>query len=81
MQLNTHHMKAILEFNLPDDHHEFEDAINGGDWKSVVWDINQYLRSKTKYAPDDMPEEAYKAYDECRERLFELINNNGLVLE
>jgi hypothetical protein len=40
--------------------------------------MDQYLRSQTKYAPDDMPEEVYKALDETRTKLHELLSENGV---
>ena len=42
-------MKAILEFNLPEDQPEFNNAIKGGDWKHVCWQMDQYLRKRVKY--------------------------------
>ena len=73
-------MKATLEFNIPEENEEFLMAVHGSDWQHVVWQIDQYLRSKTKYAPDDMPEEEYKAYETAREELHQIILNGGLSL-
>lgn len=42
-------MKAILDFNLPEDQSEFDDAIKGSDWKNLVWNMDQYLRKQVKY--------------------------------
>jgi hypothetical protein len=53
-------MEAILKFNLPEERPEFELAVDASKWYSVCWDMDQYLRSQTKYAPDDMPDEVYK---------------------
>jgi hypothetical protein len=38
-------MKAILEFNLPEEEKDHLDAVNGTNWKLVVWDIDQLLRN------------------------------------
>jgi len=46
-------MKAILEFNLPDDQQDFDLATSGLKFWSVLWDLDQSLRAKTKYASDD----------------------------
>ena len=48
--------KAILEFNLPEDNQEFLLATSGLKFWSVLWELDQSLRSKTKYAPDDLPQ-------------------------
>lgn len=67
-------MKAILEFNLPDDQVEFDLAIHGNKFWSVLWELDQDLRAKTKYAPDNLPEDKYDAYQEIRDRLYELMS-------
>jgi len=45
-------MKAILEFELPEDKEEFDAASKGMDWAIVAWDIDQYIRNKIKYEQD-----------------------------
>ena len=74
-------MKAILEFNLPDDQDQFELATKGSNMYSVLWELDQSLRAKTKYAPDDLPEDKYDAYQEIREELRELMSNSGISFE
>jgi len=74
-------MKAILKFNLPDDQHEYAMATQGSAMHSVLWDMDQWLRSQTKYAPDDISEDTYKAFELCREQLREFINNDGINLD
>lgn len=73
-------MKAILEFNLPDDEAEFELANKGAKMHYVLWQIDQWLRSNTKHAPDNMNEHTYQAYVECREKLHQILNENGVDL-
>ena len=45
-------MKAILEFNLPEDKEEFDAASKGMDWALLAWDIDQFMRNKIKYDQD-----------------------------
>ena len=45
-------MKAILEFNLPEDKEEFAVATKAMDWSLLVWDIDQFIRNKIKYEQD-----------------------------
>jgi hypothetical protein len=71
-------MKAVLKFDLPEERKEFEMASNALNWYSVVWEMDQYLRSKTKYAPDSMPDEVYKTFQETREKLHEILNQNNV---
>jgi len=74
-------MKAILEFNLPDEQPEFQDAVDGGKWSHAMWKVDQELRAKTKYAPDTMSEETYKALHEIRDFLHEQLNEQGLKFD
>lgn len=74
-------MKAILEFNLPEDDQEFELATNAMSFWNVLYELDQELRTKTKYAPDDLPEEKYNAYQEIRELLHELMSENRISLD
>ena len=45
-------MKAVLEFNLPDDKEQFDVAAKAMDWSLLVWDIDQFIRNKIKYEQD-----------------------------
>ena len=74
-------MKAILEFNLPDDQQEFDLANSGLKFWSVLWELDQDLRAKTKYAPDDLPQDKYDAYQEVRDKLYELMSENNLSFD
>ncbi len=71
-------MKATLEFNLPDEDMEFEWAVNAGKLYWMLWDMDQWLRSNTKYAPDDMSDDTYKAFEQCREKLREMMAESGI---
>ena len=74
-------MKATLEFGLPNDKWEFKMANEGAVMHSVLWNMDQWLRTQTKYAPDSMSEEKYKAFDEWREQLHEFLNEHYINLE
>jgi len=45
-------MKAILEFNLPEDREEYVAASRGMEWALLVWHIDQFIRNKIKYEQD-----------------------------
>jgi len=74
-------MKAILEFNLPDDQEDFKMASNALSWYIVCWDLDQELRAKTKYAPDSLPQDKYDAYQEIRELLREYMSNRNISFD
>jgi hypothetical protein len=75
-------MKAILEFNLPEDNQEFNLATKASDWWNVCWDMDQWLRAQYKYMPDnEYSKEKYDAYYEAREKLFALMQEHGVSLD
>lgn len=43
-------MKAILEFNLPDDEYDYTCARNGAHYRRALVEIGEYLREQRKYA-------------------------------
>jgi len=72
-------MKAILEFNLPEDQPEFNHAIKGGDWKHVCWEMDQYLRKELKYS-DDKSFEELNLLQKVREEFNRLMIESNLDL-
>jgi hypothetical protein len=75
-------MKAILEFDLPDDKIEYELANNAAKMYSVLWDLDQWLRAQYKYMPDaEYSEDKYNTYEKCRETLRELMNNENISFD
>ena len=73
-------MKAILEFNLPEEQEQFEEASNGWKWSHAMWQLDQFLRTKVKYASDDAHEEAINAFQEAREQLHRILNEQNLEM-
>jgi len=69
-------MKAILEFNLPEDDEALTDARRGSDWKWAMDDLSNYLRSETKHA--DHTAEEYAVFDKVRDKLFEILQERDL---
>ena len=45
-------MKALLEFELPEDKENFDASTIGMDWALLVWHIDQFIRNKIKYEQD-----------------------------
>ena len=69
-------MKAILEFNLPEEQTEHLTAVKALDYKYVVSEMDEYLRSQIKY--QELPEEVDKALQAARENLHQLCNDNNI---
>jgi len=72
-------MKAVLEFNLPDDNKDFQAAINGHNYKDAIWAFDQLLRSEMKYK--ELSDETYQAYKWCREELRKILAEDNLFIE
>ena len=72
-------MKAILEFNLPEDQPEFNTAIKGSDWKHVCWEMDQLLRKHIKY-DDDLSEDARLILEYIREEFNAFMIENNVDL-
>lgn len=74
-------MKATLEFNLPEDRDDFALATNASKMWSVLWELDQDLRAKVKYAPDDSNEDKLEAYREVREKLREFMREEDISFD
>jgi hypothetical protein len=74
-------MKAILKFNLPEENVEFLLATQASDMHFVLWSLDQYLRGKLKYSSDDMSDDTYTTYEDCRKQLHNLMENSNINLE
>jgi hypothetical protein len=76
-------MKGILEFDLdePFDRVAHMRAVKAVDIASALWDMDQYLRSQTKYAPDIMHPEVYEALVETRDKLHEIMSEHSIDLD
>jgi hypothetical protein len=71
-------MKAILEFNLPDDQNTFDLHVMAYDMRISLIEIKDYLRAKSKYETED--EVKWEAYNEMYQHFFEILNDNKIKL-
>ena len=74
-------MKITLEFDGTEEQEEVRTALDGWKWKLVVWDLDQELRSKSKYASDKDDPNVIEAYYKLREELRDILNSYNLNLE
>jgi hypothetical protein len=72
-------MKAILEFDLPEENADFKSAINGHNYKNAIWDFDQMLRSEMKHK--ELSDDTYKAYEYCRKELRRILEEENLFIE
>ena len=81
MQNNTTKkpMKAILEFNLPEEQAEHYCAMKGADMLNVLWELKAELRSMLKYG--ELPEQQYKIVEKIQDYLIHSLNDNDINLD
>jgi len=72
-------MKAKLIFNLPEENHEWKNAIDGSSMRSTLWEYDQWLRSKVKY--EDLTNEQHQVYQGCRDHLRTLLYENNIDID
>jgi len=80
-------MKIILEFDSVEEQDDARVALDGYKWKNAMWDLDQTLRSTTKYGTSmsDKSKEATETErdiaDKVRDVIREILNENNLNLE
>ena len=76
-------MKAILEFDLNDNEDQVAHmrAIKALDMALTLWDMEQYLRSETKYAPDSINPKVYEKLQDVRLKLREIMSKRSIDLD
>ena len=74
--------EAILKFNLdePEDHDEFQLAVNARKYSLVLWELDQYLRNFVKYPSDREDPIMTDTMAKVREELWRLLNEHNLDL-
>ena len=71
-------MKATLEFNLPEDKYEWENAVNADRMMRALWDINDELRKLWKYA--ELNDQQFEIVEQIREKFNEILIENQIQL-
>ena len=76
-------MKATLEFDLEDgqDRMAHLRCIKAVKMAITLWDIDQYLRSHIKYAPDTADEKTVEVLQEVRDELRKIMSDNSIDLD
>jgi len=63
-------MKAILEFNLPEDNYQHKAALQGADMKLIIYTLDNMLRGYLKYGHD------FKTADEAIATIRDNLNHD-----
>jgi hypothetical protein len=70
--------KAIIKFDLNEEANDFKLAVNAKEIMSVLWEVDQELRNKTKYASDTTSQETIDALISIRDFLRESMSDNNI---
>ena len=70
--------KAILKFDLDEESNDFKLAVNAKEIMSVLWEVDQELRNKTKYASDSTNQETVDALISIRDFLRESMSDKNI---
>ncbi len=73
--------RIVLEFDGIEEADDARTALDGIKWKVSMWDMDRWLRSQIKYAPEGQSDDAYEAFEKCREKLHEILADNNLQLD
>jgi hypothetical protein len=76
--------KIILEFDSIEEHDDARMALDGYKWKVAMWDLDQELRSVTKYGTFDGREatgEEQNMAESLRDSIREVLNRSNLNLD
>jgi len=76
--------KIILEFDSFEEQDDARMALDGYKWKVAMWDLDQELRSVTKYGTFDGREatgEEQNMAESLRDSIREVLNKSNLNLE
>ena len=71
-------MKAILEYNLPDEQQEYDLANKGSDLSIIIWDFDQWLRNEVKYN-NELTDKESDTYYKIRDKLREIMEEHDLT--
>lgn len=77
--INTKQMKATIEYNLPDDQFEFDNAVKSNKMWHALTEIKDELRTIWKY--EDLKENQYEMVERIREKFFEILTENEINLD
>jgi hypothetical protein len=72
-------MKAIIEFNLPEDQAEHYCAIKGADMLNVLWELKAELRGMLKYG--ELPDQQYEIVEKIQGFLMSSLDDNDVNLD
>ena len=72
-------MKATIEYNLPEDQFEFDNAVKSMKMWHALNEVKDELRRIYKY--EDLKENEFEIVERIREKFFEILQENEINLD
>jgi hypothetical protein len=72
--------KVTIEFDTNEEATDIKDALDGYKWRNTVWEIDSHLRNFIKYE-EGVPPDVKDAYENLREKIRDILNDNQLTME
>jgi len=72
--------KLKLEFDTTEEQEEYYNAINGGNYRYLLQDLDNWLRDITKYNSYNNTPEEQEFASKVRDKLYELLEEETLKL-
>lgn len=73
-------MKAILEFDLPDEQYDFERAVEGRRWQWFAHSLMEYIKKEKKWN-DKLTEGEYKILEKIEKEFYDILEEQRLSLD
>ena len=73
--------KVILKFKLDEELNDFKLAVNAKEIMSVLWEVDQELRTRTKYPSDSTSQETIDALISIRDFLRDSMSENVISFD
>lgn len=70
-------MRVVLVFELPEEKWAFNNAYKGSDWRRVVEDLDNFLRSRIKHGEDYVLSHK-NSLQQVRDRIYQYTNDRQL---
>lgn len=80
-------MEIILKFDGIEEQEDARTALDGYKWKCAMWDLDQLLRSTTKYEVsllnngEQATEAEYEIAERLREEIRRILDEYGVMFE
>ena len=69
-------MKAILEFELPEDEEQYLASTNGMKWALMMWDLDIWCRNAIKYGHKcEVPDDEFQT---VRDLIVDMMEDRGV---